>query len=271
MTFASLIFVGILFVSVFALNENVALIFNELLLASVLIIITPSAVLDYLNQRWINSIEDQMPVLVRGLAESQEIGMSIEDAFANVVNNKLIHGPLEDEVKKINIQLSWGMSFEDALQQFRERVKSPVVNRFCTLVLEANRSGGLIKKVFISTSGFMQEIREMDKETSSQMRPYIIVVYAAFLVFIFISIVLVNSFFIPLQGIQQIASTSTMPSVAAYKDFFYRTEIIMGLMGGLMAGKVSELRVMGGLKHSIIQIMIGYVIFLVTIPPNWVI
>ncbi|MDQ1281115.1 MAG: archaeal flagellar protein FlaJ [Thermoproteota archaeon] len=263
--------VGIIISLISILKGAIILFLNEFLLIGTLVIITPSAILDIINQRWLTSIEGQMTVLVRGLAESQEIGISIEGAFVNVVENKLIHGPLADEVKKINVQLSWGMSLDEALEEFRERVKSPIVNRFCVLVLEASRSGGLIRKVFTATSGFMQEMREMDRETSSQMRPYVIVVYAAFLVFIITSVILLKSFFEPLQGMPQIIGTSSLPSVSEYKDFFYRTTILTGVMGGLMAGKISELRVMGGLKHAIAQVIIGYMVMVIFVPPNWVI
>ena len=262
---------SIILILLLTMKGSVGLFFNEILFAVVLIMITPNAIMDFINQRWLLSIEDQMPVLVRGIAESQEIGITIEDAFVKVFDNKLIHGPLADEVKKINVQMSWGLSLDEALQQFRDRVESPIVHRFCALVLEASRSGGLIKKVFTSTSSFMQEIREMDKETTSQMRPYVVIVYAAFIVFLFTSVILIKSFFEPLQGISQITSTSSLPSVAEHKDFFYRTMIISGLMGGVMAGKISELRVLGGLKHSITQIVIGYIVFFILIPPNWMV
>jgi hypothetical protein len=45
--------------------------------------------------------------------------------------------------------------------------------------------------------------------------------------------------------------------------------IISSLMGGLIAGKIGERRVLGGFKHFIVQVVVGYIIFFVTIPPNW--
>ena len=152
---------------------------NELLVVCALIAIIPTAILDYQHYRWIDSIEDQLPVLVRGIAESQETGVTIVEALERVVENKMVRGPLADEVEKLTIQMSWGLSFEEALNTFRDRIGSSAVNRFCALVLEASYSGGRIRKVFIATSGFMAEMREMDRETSSQMRPYLIIVYTA--------------------------------------------------------------------------------------------
>jgi len=242
---------------------------NEIFLLAVLGVLVPSAILDYENQKWVERIEDQMPLLVRGVSESQETGLTLIKALEKVVENKMVGRPLSDEMKKITVQMSWGTSFEDALTNFRQRVNSPIVNRFCALVLEASRSGGTIKKVFTATSGFMEEMKEMDKETTAQMRPYIIIIYAAFGVFLITAAILVQSFFAPLQGSPQIMSQVAIGSVSGFKDFFYKNMLMSAITGGLMAGKLGERRVVGGLKHAIILSAAGYVIFLLAIPPNW--
>ena len=242
---------------------------NEIFFVAILVMIVPSAILDYENQRWVEAIEDQLPLLVRGVSESQETGLTLVKALEKVVENKMIGHPLSDEVRKLTMQMSWGTSFENALINFKERISSPIVNRFCALVLEASRSGGTIKKVFTATSGFMEEMKEVDKETSSQMRPYIIIIYAAFVVFIVTSVLLVQSFFAPIQGAPQIMSQTTVGSVGGFKDFFYKDMIVSAVTGGLMAGKLGERRIAGGLKHAIVLSVVGYTIFLFAIPPNW--
>jgi flagellar protein FlaJ len=252
------------------LSPNTVFVYaNELFLIAILVIIVPSAILDYENQRWLQAIENQMPLLVRGVAESQETGLTLVKALEKVVDNRMVGHPLSDEVRKITVQMSWGTSFEDALTNFKNNINSPIVNRFCALVLEASRSGGTIKKVFTATSGFMEEMQEIDRETSSQMKPYIIIVYSAFIVFIVTSVLLVQSFFAPMQGSQQIGSQVSIGSISGFKDFFYRDMIVSAVTGGLMAGKLGERRIAGGLKHAIILSVIGYVMFFLTIPPNW--
>jgi flagellar protein FlaJ len=243
---------------------------NEIFLIATLIILVPSAILDYENSRWTSAIEDQMPLLVRGVSESQETGLTLVKALEKVVDDKMIGHPLSDEVKKLTIQMSWGTSFEQALTNFKERINSPIVNRFCALVLEASRSGGTIKKVFTATSGFMEEMKDMDKETNAQMKPYIIIIYAAFAVFVVVAVLLVRSFFAPVVGAPQIMGSTSVGSISGLKDFFYKDMLVSGITGGLMAGKLGEQRVAGGLKHAIILCVIGYVIFFIAIPPNWV-
>jgi flagellar protein FlaJ len=250
-------------------TETVALYSNELLLFAILVSVVPSSVLDYLNQKWVSSIEKQMPLLVRGVSESQETGMTIIKALEKVVEDKMVGKPLSDEVRKLTVQMSWGTSFEDALTKLKDRIGSPIVNRFCALVLEASRSGGQIKKVFTGTSGFMEEMKEIDEDTSAQVRPYIIVIYVAFLVFLFTAIILVQSFFTPLEGYPQILSQFSIVGVKTFKDFFYKDMLVSAVTGGLMAGKIGERRIMGGLKHAIVLSGVGYVVFFILVPPNW--
>ena len=259
-------------VAILAITDSNALTVyaNEIFLVAVLVIIVPSAILDYENQRWVSAIEDQMPLLVRGVSESQETGLTLVKALEKVVDNKMIGHPLSDEVKKLTVQMSWGASFEQALTNFKERINSPIVNRFCALVLEASRSGGTIKKVFTATSGFMEEMKDMDKETSAQMQPYIIIIYAAFAVFVVVGLLLVRSFFAPMQGAPQIMSQVSVSSISGLKDFFYKDMLVSAVTGGLMAGKLGERRIAGGLKHAIILSIVGYAIFFIAIPPNWV-
>lgn len=242
---------------------------NEIFLAAILVFIIPIAILDYENQRWISAIEDQMPLLVRGVSESQETGLTLVRALEKVVDDKLIGHPLSDEIKKITVQMSWGVSFEEAMNNFKQRISSPIVSRFSALVLEASRAGGTIKKVFSATSGFMEEMRDIDRETSAQMKPYVIIIYAAFAVFLVVAVLLVRSFLTPVQGAPTILSSISIGSTVGLKDFFYKDMIVSALTGGLMAGKLGERRVAGGLKHAIILSIVGYAIFFLTIPPVW--
>jgi archaeal flagellar protein FlaJ len=242
---------------------------NEIFLAALFIITVPVAVMDFENQRWMSAIEDQMPQLVRGISESQETGLTLIKSLEKIVENKMIGHPLSDEVKKLTVQMAWGTSFEQALINFKNRINSPIVNRFCALVLEASRSGGTIKKVFTETSGFMEEMKDMDKETSAQMKPYIIVIYTAFAIFLVVAILLVQSFFAPVQGQQQILGQGSVGSIGGLKDFFYKDMIVSAVTGGLVAGKLAERRVAAGLKHAIILGVVGYVIFFISIPPTW--
>lgn len=243
--------------------------FNEIMLTFILIVLVPSAVVDIIHNFWMNGIENQMPVLVRGISEVQETGLTFIKGFERVVEDGMIKSPLSDEVKKLTVNMSWGLTFEEALKLFRDRIGSPIVDRFCALVLEADRSGGEVRKVFTATAGFMEEMREMEQETTNQMRPYVVIIYAAFFVYIFTSIILVTSFFVPLVEYGDVAGSGGGLTTEDFKNFFYQTMMTSAVMGGLMSGKIGERRTLGGLKHAIVQLVAGYIIFFFSIPPNW--
>lgn len=236
---------------------------NEILVSVILITIVPIAILDFINQRWADAIDDQLPTLVRGISESQETGLTLARALETVVKTRAVSGPLGEEVRKISVQMSWGSSFEKALENFVKRIGTPAVERFCALVLQASYSGGNIQKVFSTMSGYMEDMRAMNKEASSDMKPYTIIIYAAFFVFLFTSLVLLTSFFAPLEGYSAISGVSTGITVGQYEEFFYQTILISAILGGLMAGKIGERRILGGLKHAIIMVIIGYIAYLV--------
>jgi flagellar protein FlaJ len=242
---------------------------NEIFLVSILIGIIPITIVDIIHQRWLKAIEEQMPYFVRGLSESQNIGVTIIESLEYVVKNDLIQGPLLTEIESIITRISWGQTFEESFREFMNRIDTPLINKFTVLLLEINRSGGNIQEAFLIQSEFMEDLSQMDRESSSQMIPYILIIYVAYFVFLITSIILLNSFFKPLEELSDVISMGMTVTVTQFTDFFYQTMLISGLMSGLMTGKISELRVKAGLKHSIILIILGYLIFFVTIPPNY--
>jgi pilus assembly protein TadC len=115
-------------------GEFLATCSNEGFLVCVLVVLLPSAVLDFEHQRWMSAIENQMPSLVRGVSEAQETGLTIVKAFEKVVQNKMVAQPLADEVHRLTVQMSWGPRFK-VLLLIQSRIGfAPIVNRFCSLV-----------------------------------------------------------------------------------------------------------------------------------------
>jgi flagellar protein FlaJ len=116
----------------------------------------------------------------------------------------------------------------------------------------------------------MEEMRELEEETTTQMRPYIVIIFAAFFVYLFTSIVLLQTFFIPLEQHTGAMDVEPLLSPEDFTNFFYRTMMTSGVMGGLMAGKIGERRVLGGLKYALLLVEVGYLIFYFSIAPNWI-
>jgi len=175
---------------------------------------------------------------------------ALEDA------SKRDYGPLTTELKKMVNQMSWGLSFEDALQEFGKRVDTALVQRTVPLITEASRSGGHVEKVFAPIGGFIQTTLIMEKERKAQTRPYIAIIYVAFYVFIFTIVLLFKAFFVQMSS-SPIISFSVLTSESAWSIFFHMSTL-QAFFGGLVAGKMGEGTIGAGLKHSVILMTSGY-------------
>lgn len=230
-------------------------IFDEYVVLAIVIALFPSAVLDYVDYRWRRSIDEHLPDLYRAIVQSEKTGMTLTQAVEEA--SKRRYGPLTAELKRMVAHMSWGKSFEDALQSFGERVSTTLTKRSVPLVIEASRSGGHVEKVFEPMGKFVQSTLLAEKEREAQTRPYIAIVYVAFFVFLFTVIMLFTTFFVQMSELPTL--NTALLSAEEARRLFYHMSAIQALFGGLVAGKMGEGTVSAGLKHSVIMLVVGYV------------
>lgn len=156
-------------------------------------------------------------------------------------------------------QMSWGVSFEEALQSLGKRVNTALMRQTIPLIIEAQHSGGQVEKVFEPLEEFVQTTLTFDTERKTQTRPYLAIVYVAFFVFLFTIIILLKSFFVDITDFE--LSQFEMMSPSEARTIFFHMSSIQAFFGGLVAGKMGEGTVGGGLKHSVILLVIGYLAF----------
>jgi flagellar protein FlaJ len=229
--------------------------FDESVFFAVMVAVFPSAILSYVDFTWRKAIDEHLPDLFRSLVQAQETGMTLPRAVEEA--SKRDYGPLTPELKKMTTQISWGMSFEDALKAFAGRVNTVLVQRTMPLIVEASRSGGQVEKVFEPMGKFIRTTLLLDNERRTQTKPYVAIIYVSFFVFLFTIILLFRSFFVSVEGLPTLG-TSVMSSVEMQRIFFHMTSI-QGFFSGLVAGKMGEGTVNAGLKHSLALMICGYV------------
>ncbi|MBS7615978.1 type II secretion system F family protein [Candidatus Bathyarchaeota archaeon] len=228
--------------------------FDEYVFFAIITAFTPPTVLNYVDYRWRRAVDEHLPDLFRSIVQAQETGMTLPRALEEA--SKRDYGPLTAELRKMNAQISWGMTLEEALVAFAKRVNTILVQRTVPLIIEANRSGGHVEKVFDPMGKFVQSTLLIHKERRNQTRPYIAIIYVAFFVFIFTIILLFKSFFVDIEGLPLLGAAIMEPT--EIRQLFFHMTIIQGFFGGLVAGKMSEGTVNAGLKHSIVLMVCGY-------------
>ena len=231
--------------------------FDEYLLLAVVITVFPTAVLDYADYRWKRSVDKHFPDLFRSIVQAQNSGMTLPQAMEEA--SKRQYGAMTKELQKMVAQMSWGVTFEDALQSLGKRVDTALMRQIIPLILEAQRSGGQVEKVFEPLEKFVQTTLTFDDERKTQTRPYLAIIYVAFFVFLFTIIMLFKSFFVDITDFELSQFELMSPSEA--RSIFFHMNAIQAFFGGLVAGKMGEGTVGGGLKHSVILLTCGYLAF----------
>ncbi|MDH5266853.1 MAG: type II secretion system F family protein [Candidatus Bathyarchaeota archaeon] len=231
--------------------------FDEYILLAMVVTIFPPAVLDYIDYRWRRSIDEHLPDLFRSIVQAQQTGITLPQALEEA--SKRSYGPLTKELKKVVANMSWGMSFEQAFESLGRRVDTVLMRRTVPLVVEASRSGGRIEKVFDPIGKFIQSTLMLNKECRAQTRPYVAIVYVAFYVFLFTVVLLFKSLFFQVAELPISGSVLLTPETTL--RMFFHMSAIQAFFGGLTAGKMGEESVSAGLKHCVILLASGYLVF----------
>lgn len=228
--------------------------FDEYLLLAVIIAIFPSAILDYVDNRWKKSADAHLPDLFRSIVQAQETGTALPQAIEDA--SKRRYGVLTGELKKMASQMSWGMSFEEALQSFGRRVDTRLTRQAVPLIVDAGYSGGRVEKIFEPLGNFVDSTLMAERERRAQTRPYVAIIYVAFFVFLFTIIMLFKTFFIQMGELSVFQFALLSPEET--KTLFFHMSFMQALFGGLVAGKMGEGTMSAGLKHSAILLAVGY-------------
>ena len=141
-----------------------------------------------------NEIEEKFPDFLRDLAEYWKGGLSMTVAVQTLATSE--YGALNDEVKKMSDQLSWGIKFSDVILQFAERVGTPLVKRAISLISEADRAGGKISDILVTAANDSREIKFLEGERKRAIGSYIAVIWTSYFVFLGVIVVL-STVFIP--------------------------------------------------------------------------
>jgi flagellar protein FlaJ len=256
-------------IGVFVLRLTLPLTWDQLIIVGIMIALFPPAAVEYLDLRWQRGIDNNIPRLLREIAESGRTGLTLIRAIE--VSADRDYGPLTPELKRLLAKISWGATLEDAMKAFAQRARTKLAQRVSTLIIEVARSGGDTQEIMEQVNKHVNELQTIDRERYAQMRPYAVVVYVAFGVFLFADIILIRTFFEPMAAIHaQAAATGgggIFGGAGLDINFLNRTlfhaTVVEGILGGLIAGKMSEAHLGAGLKHSLMLLVITFTSFLI--------
>jgi flagellar protein FlaJ len=219
---------------------------------------------EFFHLRKVRKIDERFPDFVRDLAESRRAGMTFTKAI--MYCSKGNYGVLTSEIQKIARQISWGSSVENALNAFAKRVKTKLIRRTISLIIEASRSGGNVADVLDAASRDARELKLIESERRAGMLSYVAVIYVGMGVFLMIMIVLCKNLLPAMvtTGSQSLAQTrggSANIKLTDVSYLFFYAAIIQSAGMGAVTGVFEEGNVLSGVKHIFIMILVTWIVF----------
>ena len=242
---------------------------NIVILAFLLFIMTPSFFNLY-ETRKIGKLEAEFPAMVRDISLSVKSGMTIERAMRMAAGGQ--YGALTKAIKQMDNMISWGTSFEDALLHFAKKYPTPLIRRTVFTLIEASRMGGQLGEILEGVATDVEETKTLEKRRSSETKPYLMVCYISY--FVFLAVIMIMSYvFLPMMkeaaeatsgaaltsGVGQFAVSDA--DLATYNMLFFHALVIQGFFAGIVTGKIGEGKAVAGLKHSVFFIVVAVIAY----------
>ncbi len=242
---------------------------NYSILLSLLIIITPPAIVELNNDRWLKQVDKNIPKLMMDVTESIRSGMPMIRALEEASQRD--YGPISRKLEIAVVNFNLTSDFDGSMRWFGESLIQPSGKRMATILTEAQRAGGKMIDVLETSIAMFTSLAAYREEKESQISPYIVLVYVSSLIFLFIGWVLITQFLIPMS--KQSTNTPGIPnilggmlSIEYYKSIIFWAATVEGLIGGLVAGKISNSKIFSGLLHSAVLISITYLFYIILLP-----
>jgi len=233
---------------------------------AILVLIGPYGFYEYALYRKIDLMEERFPEFLRDLAESRKAGLTMAKAVENAAKGD--YGYLTPEIKKMAVQISWGVPFSEALRRFGERINTPLVKRTTTMVVKASETGGKIADVIEAAAKNVREIKILQAERKTEMKMYLMIIYVSFFVFLAV-IAILSGMFLPklisaskaIGGAGAIGISVGGANIETYRFIYVCTALSQAIGNGIVAGALSEGKMIAGLRHAAIMVLITYLAF----------
>ena len=118
---------------------------NIVLALPFLIFLGPYLAMELYGIKKVEAKMAAVPRFLRDVVDNVESGMDLVSSIKGTLGNE--YSSLNEDVRKLANQLSWGIEFDKALINFANNVGSYNLRRDLYLVIEARRVGGHVEQI----------------------------------------------------------------------------------------------------------------------------
>ena len=250
---------------------------KDLILLTILGTAGPVGIFLQRQNKRVDGIEERLPDFLNDLAETKRAGLTLAASLQSCALAD--YGPLSKEIRKMADQVAWGVGFNEALAQFAGRIKTALVVRTSSLIIEASRAGGSVAEILKAAARDAHQIKGLEVERRTSMATYLIVIYVVFAVFLGVLAVLAVQFIPQVIASNQAVAGSSLAGGGAAPigssagldrqaiDFsYFLAATVQAIGNGLVGGVLTEGRVTAGFRHVAIMSVLAWLVFRTLVP-----
>ncbi|MEM2282097.1 MAG: type II secretion system F family protein [Candidatus Hadarchaeales archaeon] len=235
----------------------------QVLFFAFLIFSIPFAVFHWMWERRLAKTIEVMPDFLHSFASSASSGLTPAHAIRLIPTREL--GPLGGEVEKLIRAVNWGESSVMGLEKVERECGNSYLSRTMAVVRRACTTRDDIGDVLQILASDATQLRNLKRERWASMFSYALIVYISFAVFLFCMIMLTRFTSIA-ETMGGVATTGTIGGVPTVQfqggipPVIWHATLLQALFSGLIAGQFSTGLLSSGLKHSILMMVVAFVV-----------
>jgi len=238
----------------------------DFMVLGVLSSIGPIGFFSFMQTKKKKDIENTLPDFLREISSSTASGMTVFDAIHSAAVQD--HGKLTPEIKRMSSQLSWGISVQQALDNFAKRIGTDAVKRMALTVNKALEIGGNTASVFEAAAKEIDQSKRVEMQRKAEMSMYSIVIFISFFVFLAVILIIDKTIFTAIFDLQDKMAGQSIGNMRIanidhemLKYTFFSFVMVQSLGGGLLGGFMMDGRLSSGVRFGFILVVISFFVF----------
>ncbi len=237
---------------------------DDVIVVMLLVALVPYAISYRSYNQRIDKVEGTLPDFCRQLSSLVKYNMTLTHAIELTAQEGKSY--MQDDIRVLSRDLQWGEKLSSALKRFADRMKNLSVDRLVILLSQTEHFTNDLSLTIDLQYHEAKNRESLKWERKSDMGVYVVIVFMAFGVFVFVQIIMADMFLtIMAENSEALSylSSSTWSAFPAqiYQMIIYHSILIHGFCSGLVAGMMGTGSIKGGIMYSCIMLAIGALSF----------
>ena len=238
----------------------------DFIVFGVLSLIGPIGFYNRIKEKRKKEVQERLPDFLRDIANSSASGMTIFDSMRSASEGD--YGALTPELKTMVSQLSWGISIDDALDNFAKRINTDEIKRLAITINKALAIGGNTSAVFNAAAKEIDQIVRVEQQRRLEMSMYSMVIFISFFVFLAVILIINSTIFAAIyelseqMGGQQIGNMQIAQiDPSEVTNMFFAFVFVQSIGGGLLGGFMMEGNLSSGVRQAFALVLVSFITF----------